>query len=385
MTPRDNLLSLFNGEKNKVPFVLMGFWNEKSIHDLLPKDCWDESTYYLPSDDPPCDSFPEKRTDLHRQHAVNLAKHLGIACLGVGHGGPVPFGHGGPAELQPQVVQRTDEYKILEYEGGHHRKINFHPHAIQYYNFPVKTQDDLDKLVLPDMQDKIRFAGIAEDAAFYKTSGLMPTASIQGFFAGLHNSFMDMESVLLNLLTEPDFMHRFTKKLAEMNLQAVEMMLDCGVELVEICDDVGNKDGLLISPQLFENYFYPYYCELCRLVHSKGGWVHFHSHGNIEKMLPLFIKAGIDMINPFDRAENPHLDELLATYSNDIVFVGCLDNNSRDWSPDEQIKHYKESVDKAVSLCKKGYIFMDPGFAQDLTKQDFDKILSGIHDIIAVS
>ena len=98
-----------------------------------------------------------------------------------------------------------------------------------YYDFPVKNEDDLACLVLPDMKNPERFADIEEDSRAFKEAGFVPTASIQGFFAGLHNSFMDFQDTMINLLDKPDFMKRFTGLLAEMSFDAVEMVMDRGV------------------------------------------------------------------------------------------------------------------------------------------------------------
>ena len=48
------------------------------------------------------------------------------------------FGHGGPGEIQPVVIERTKDYRILQYEGGHKRRINNNPYSIRYYDFPVR-------------------------------------------------------------------------------------------------------------------------------------------------------------------------------------------------------------------------------------------------------
>jgi len=87
-----------------------------------------------------------------------------MCTVGVGKGGVFPFGHGGPGEIQPQVIEQTPEYRILQYEGGHKRRINKNPHSIRYFDFPLKTEDDLDRLDLPDMRDPQHYRDIEADA-----------------------------------------------------------------------------------------------------------------------------------------------------------------------------------------------------------------------------
>ncbi len=124
MSCRDDLLSVLSGRKpDRTPYMFVGFWDEKTTHRFAPADCYDENTYYVPSDDPPRDRYSsEPRTRESRERAVRMARYLDMATLGVGKGAVFPFGHGGPGEIQPEVLERGESCKILRYEGGHRRR-----------------------------------------------------------------------------------------------------------------------------------------------------------------------------------------------------------------------------------------------------------------------
>ncbi len=373
MSNRNDLFKVLSGEKpDRIPCIHFGFWDEKAMHKLAPAACFDENTLSLPADNPAATGYSEEpRTRESRNRALQMAQHLDTAAIGVGKGGVIAFGHGGPAEIQPVVIERTGRYKILQYEGGHKRRVNFDPHSISYYDFPVKKEEDLENLKLPDMNNPERFADIAGDSRAFKEAGYIPTASIQGFFAGLHNSFMNFQDTMINLLDKPDFMKRFTGILARMSFDAVEMVMDRGVEIIDVCDDLGNADGLLISPDLIREFFIPWYEELVQIVHSRGGYVHLHSHGNISPVLPDFVSIGIDIINPFDWEENPDLPELVKTYGKRVVFCGG--------SVGDLYKHSLAEVEyivrRACSLARiaeKGYIFMGNAGIEDLTLEQWE-------------
>ncbi len=156
------------------------------MHKLAPADCYDENTLSMPSDSPLVDCFsPEPRTPESRERAVRMARYLDTTFIGVGKGGVLTFGHGGPGEIQPHVVERTEEFKILHFEGGHKRRKNYNPHSLHYYDFPVKVEGDLERLELPDMGDPERFRDIEGDCRAFREAGFVSTGSIQGFFAGL--------------------------------------------------------------------------------------------------------------------------------------------------------------------------------------------------------
>ncbi|MBN2552636.1 MAG: hypothetical protein JXB06_07690 [Spirochaetales bacterium] len=373
MNNRDDLLSVLRGEKpGRIPYIPIGFWDEKTMHKLVPPDCWDENTYCIPSDEPPRERFsPEPRTADSRDRAVRMARYMDMATLGAGKGAVFPFGHGGPGEIQPVVIERKPEYKILQYEGGSRRKHGYNPHSIMYYNFPVQTEEDLETLELPDMKNPERFQDIEADCRQFKAIGFATTGVIQGFFSGIHNSFMSFQDTMVNLLLKPQFMERLTKKLAEMSLDAVDMLLDRGVEIINVCDDLGNADGLLMSPGLFRQFFLPWYDELTRRVHERGAFIHLHSHGNIASLLPDLAAIGIDIINPFDWEENPDLPELVKRFGKHFVFCGGCTG--------ELYRHTLEEVELVIRracglsrLAERGYILSISGITDALSVDEWN-------------
>jgi hypothetical protein len=373
MSNRDDLLAVLRGAKpERIPFIPIGFWDEKTMHKLVPAECYDENTACIPSDEPPRDSFSsEPRTQDSLERAIRMAEYMDMATLGAGKGAVFPFGHGGPGEIQPAVIERTPEYKILEYEGGCRRKHGYNPHSIMYYHFPVEKELDLETLNLPDMKDPRRFQDIEPDCRHFKTAGFATTGVIQGFFSGIHNSFMDFQDTMVNLLLKPEFMKKLIKKLAEMSLDAVAMLLDRGVEIINVCDDLGNADGLLMSPELFREFFLPWYDELTHRVHDRGAFIHLHSHGNIAPLLSDLAAIGTDIINPFDWEENPNLPKLVRRFGKHFVFCGgCIGDLYR-----HNLEEVGFAIRRACSLsevAERGYILSISGITADLSVEDWN-------------
>ena len=373
MSHRDDLLGMLSGQKpDKIPFIFVGFHDEKAMHKFAPADCYDENSYYVPSDDPPRERFSvQPRTQESRERAVRMSEYLDMATVGVGKGGVFPFGHGGPGEIQPVVLERSADRKILHYEGGHKRLFHYNPHSIRYYDFPITQEGDLETLDLPDMRDAARFQDVAADADYIVRCGFVPTGCIQGFFSGIHNSFMDYEETLVDLLLKPEFMARVTERLARMSLDAVDMMLERGVEMIHVCDDLGNASGLIISPEVFRRFFLPWYEELCKVVHDKGGYVHLHSHGNIQTLLPDFVSIGIDILNPFDWNENPDLPELVKRHGKDIIFCGGTTGDLYKHSL-EEVEYIVTRACSLAEIAERGYILMTGGALDTLSHETWN-------------
>ncbi len=173
----------------------------------------------------------------------------------------------------------------------------------------------------------------------------------------------------------PGFVHRLTTRLAEWSLACTEQVLKRGVKLIEVCDDLGTPEGMLISPEMFAGFFLPWYRKLFALCHSYDSYVHMHSHGNIEPIIPMLIDAGADILNPFDPRENPNLEELVKRFSGRVVFCGFVPSDYYLIQRDEDIEALFARAAALGKKCKRGYIMMEHGFPEELSPERFRLIL----------
>ena len=152
-------------------------------------------------------------------------------------------------------------------------------------------------------------------------------------------------------------MRDVTERLARMNLDAVDAMLERGVDIINVCDDLGTADALILSPELIRGFFFPWYDELVSRVHAKGAHLHLHSHGNIRELLPDFTRMGVDILNPFDWEENPDLPDLVGKHSRDFIFCGGTTGALHDYSVEEVREIVQRACDLS-SLTERGYILL---------------------------
>jgi Uroporphyrinogen decarboxylase (URO-D) len=373
MSDYQDMLAVLAGEQpSRTPYCPMGHWNLRACRKLLPPECVDENLYCLPE----TQFSAEPRTDDSRQAAIGYARFLGVSSLGTGKGGALPFGHGGPAEISGKLEYQESELQIYRFEGGSTRAYRYNPYSVHFgHSMPVNTPEDLEKLELPDPRDPQRWQDIEQDSRAFAQAGIMPAAKIMGFFSGIHNNFFDFQQLMMALIEEPEFVHNLTGRLAEWSLSCVEQVLRRGVRLIEVCDDLGTPEGMLIAPQMFEDFFLGWYRRLCQLCHSHGAFVHMHSHGNIASIIPLLIDAGVDIINPFDPHENPGLDELIERHGDSLVFCGFVPSDYYLLEHDSDIEALFARAAGLGKKCRKGYIMMEHGFPEELTPERQEFIL----------
>ena len=184
----------------------------------------------------------------------------------------------------------------------------------------------------------------------------------------------DYEDTLMALISEPELIHAALDILGSWNITAACKMIEAGADCIALCDDLGSKQSMLMSPEQYRKFFKPWHNKLCETAHSMGAQVHLHSHGAISPLLEDLADCGFDFINPFDPEEGFDLEHVLKTYSDKFVIVGGFPTSFWNWSPASQEKH----LEKTAFLARKygRCIFMDSGgIPENITTQDFKRIL----------
>lgn len=370
MTNREWIRAILAGQDVPTAQYWMSFFNAETARGLTPASCH-FAGMSLYEQGPEFDFSGMRPDDLDRLITFNAYTDRCFACLG--KGAAIMFGHGGPGEFFCRTLQRDAQHTIVEYETGVKVRINVKPHFYHSYDHPVRCAADLETVSLPDAEDPERYRGFAENVRYLKEQGQYVVGSLNGFFSGLHYWLVDYQELLMALITDPDLVHRALDRLGRWNLSAAEQMLKCGVDGVALCDDLGSKQNLLMSPQQYREYFKPWHTRLCDLAHRYNATVHLHSHGAIHPLLDDLVQCGFDFVNPFDPEEGFDIDDVLARYADRFVVTGGFPGAFWYWPANRQQAYLREMA--RLGRKYRRFIFMDSsGVPEDLTPEAFDRI-----------
>ncbi|MCW5980603.1 MAG: hypothetical protein KIT09_21165 [Bryobacteraceae bacterium] len=376
---RDLILACLHREEGPVPQWLMGFFNKALAERLMPEFVY-PSYYHLPD----CGAFGfAPLGDEERERALAVNEHIDKCSVGVGRGANWSFGHGGPGEFNCAVIEREADHFVVEYETGAQHYYQLQPHNYHISKSPLADLSEVDSLELPDPDDPARWAGFAEDVAWFKARGEFTHGHINGFFSGLHYFLMEYTETLMGFRLDPDGMKRLIARLGEWNLAAANQMLRAGVDCITLCDDLGAGSSLLMAPQIYREFIKPWHARLNDLVHSyPGRYAHLHSHGAIMKIFGDMVEAGFDMINPLDADERMDLPELKERYGRRITLVGGMHKRFFDWDHAAQRDYLARVV--AIGRRGGGYVVMDTGgIPENVQRDDFDRFLEMSREIRA--
>ncbi len=138
----------------------------------------------------------------------------------------------------------------------------------------------------------------------------------------------DVAEWYMSTVLRPDYVKNIFHKQSELaieNFRLLHEVIGDNIDAVFICGtDFGTQESTFCAPEQFEDMWLPYYRRINDWIHLNTNWKSFkHSCGAVESFMPLFIKAGFDIINPVQiaaRGMDPvHLKK---TYGNDLVFWG---------------------------------------------------------------
>ncbi|MGX8714362.1 MAG: uroporphyrinogen decarboxylase family protein [Lachnospiraceae bacterium] len=113
--------------------------------------------------------------------------------------------------------------------------------------------------------------------------------------------------------------------IAIQNLQRYWEEFGSDIDIMFICGaDFGTQRGPMISKDTFDEFYVPYYKKMNDWIHDHTTWKTLkHCCGGIYPLLPSFIEAGFDAINPVQcSADGMDPQTLKNEFGKDIVFWG---------------------------------------------------------------
>lgn len=128
---------------------------------------------------------------------------------------------------------------------------------------------------------------------------------------------------LMDLLEEPRFVHEALDILMQMHFCAIDELAKLPIDGVTFGDDFGSQRGLMISPELFREFFKPRLRQMYGRVAAHGLVVGAHSDGDNLPIIPDLIEIGLQVFHPV-QPECMDLRTLKREFGKDLTFRGGI-------------------------------------------------------------
>ncbi len=141
------------------------------------------------------------------------------------------------------------------------------------------------------------------------------------------NSWQPIGFVEFTKLTfqKPEFVKRVIDFYTDFYLRYLEGVMQSGVEVVLGGDDLAQKTGPMLRPEMFEKLLGESYRRIAELVHKYNRKFVFHSCGNIYQLLDKFVEWGFDGIITMEPTAGMELAKVREQVGHKLVLIGNLD------------------------------------------------------------
>ena len=176
----------------------------------------------------------------------------------------------------------------------------------------------------------------------------MPTVSASCLEPMYHTAGFENFSVIM--YENGQLIDEAIERNAERTLAMLEVILDeYDGPLVHCCDDLGMKGSTLLSPDWMRRHLFGRMKRVIDRVHAGGKYFGFHTCGNVTKIIPDLIEAGIDSLDPIEPTAGMDLAEVKRLYGERLVIMGNADANVIQMgSTDDARREVRRCLDSAA-------------------------------------
>jgi hypothetical protein len=220
------------------------------------------------------------------------------------------------------------------------------PHGGYYFDTIIR-QDPIDESRLDPKDNLEEFGPLsAEDLAYFESEARRLHATDRAILANFGGTafgdialvpapwlkhpkgIRDVEEWYISTVTRRDYVYRVFEKQCEIALANLEKVFAAVGNRVSVLfvtgTDFGMQTGPFISPQAYRDLYQPFHKLLNDWVHRHTTWKTFiHSCGSVVDLLPDFVEAGFDVLNPVQcSATGMDPRELKKRFGDRVTFWG---------------------------------------------------------------
>jgi len=159
-----------------------------------------------------------------------------------------------------------------------------------------------------------------------------------------------MENLMMDMLCDEEMADTLFSRVEKTAVDRAVIYAKAGVDILYLGDDVGMQHSIMMSLDLYKKWILPrlkHVIQAAREINPDIVII-YHSCGFVEPFIPLWIEAGIDVLNPL-QSECMDFEKIHAQYGDKISFHGTVGTQTvMPFGTPEEVKAYvKRNLDIA--------------------------------------
>jgi uroporphyrinogen decarboxylase len=231
----------------------------------------------------------------------------------------------------------------------------------------AEIPEDIDAYTWPDpwsdretdfLEEEIRRLYHGTDKALFAGLPLYDCS-----FLELGQTMFGFETLLTNFILKPDLMHHWLDRVLEHHLATLDRFLPLAapyISAIQMNDDLGAQDSLLISPEIFRSFLKPRMAAWISFVRERcAAKIFLHCDGAISEIMDDLIEIGVQVLNPVQTgARGMEPEKLKKRYGDRLSFWGG-GVETQTTLPFGSVQEVEKQVEERIRLFAPGggYVF----------------------------
>ena len=277
-----------------------------------------------------------------------------------------------------ELVEETDEYTITRTNNGSLSKsFKGHDSTPLWWDFALTDRASWEELKprmgWNDTRIDLAAAKAANDAA--RDSFRVYACCCLGFEKFKY--LMGTEGILMALAADPDWAQEMCMSTADMAIDGLDYLMGNGLQFdaAFVTEDMGYKGKGFFSPRTYREVIMPCQQRFCEVCHARGIKVMLHTCGQNMELVPLYVEAGFDVLNPLEVKAGMDIFALKRDFGEVLTLWGGIDVRAIA-NPDPQV--IEREIREKVTMAKQGggYIFSsDHSIPENVSLQQYEWML----------
>lgn len=220
-----------------------------------------------------------------------------------------------------------DNGRVRDEWGLEYEMVGLYSEAVKRPLAECESIEDLEKYQFPDPNDAQRWQFAEESISKYKEQyGII--GDLEACIFELAWNLVGMEKFIMDLAMGEEYIPVLLDKILAYSTACGQKMIELGVDMIWTGDDIGTQLGMMISPDMWREYFKPRMKQMFDTFKSLSPNIKiaYHSCGSSVPVIPDLIEIGLDIINPLQPlAKGMEIAGLYNEYKDQLVFFGAID------------------------------------------------------------
>jgi len=262
-------------------------------------------------------------------------------------------------QLPAEAVEETDEWVITRTNNGVLSKsFKGHDSTPLWWDFPLTDRASWEALRPRMTWNETRVDLASAKSAYEAHRELFQVYACCCLGFEKFKYLMGTEGILLALAADPDWAREMCMSTADMAIEGLDYLLGHGFEFAAafVTEDMGYKGRPFFSPRTYREVIMPCQQRFCDVCHARGMKVMLHTCGQNMELVPLYIEAGFDVLNPLEVKAGMDLFALKRDFGSVLTLWGGIDVRAIA-HPDPSV--LEKEIGEKVTMAKQGggYIF----------------------------